>query len=499
MAREPYRFISYDSRDENLVQFYIRTINGAPYINFTYISPRDRRWADIIEANDIIFFIQDNVDVASATIAAPYDSENGFRLSETPLPALNEGNYYGLDYSRDRPEEDRDVPVENRGWSPLYGIQYLNFDDPGYSVTNTPTPHFAFRLVDWTSGRGTKPQLGYLGITGIVADVANAAILTLPPGPTGGRGLPGTDGADGTRWTEGITLSNGNVVGDMHLFPEAVASGLTNYFQANGTTAKADAAAGEVARWDGTKWRFVMVLSTGGLGGIFVDMHDGLRDATADDYGKVGIGPDGKLYRVKRTANPGHDAAGVFRAYTHRLYRGVAHNRPSNPQSGETYYNIRIHQWYVFFVNQVVGTIDAQPITAIQALGANTEWIGEVDDVYQARHAIQDFDNTKAYYAVYGETLYVLDNSTYTAATTETTYTYRWIEILPDDVVTAAELEATVMDKLLPTYPPAGSRNDKIAKFDGDTLGWEYDGKGLTPQEEAQFDSLVAKTADLLH
>ena len=76
--------------------------------------------------------------------------------------------------------------------------------------------------------------------------------------------------------------------------------------------------------------------------------------------------------------------------------------------------------------------------------------IGEVDDVYQARHAIQDFDNTKAYYAVYGEVLYVLNNSTYTAATTETTYTYQWIEILPDDVVTTAELEATVMDKLLP-------------------------------------------------
>ena len=150
------------------------------------------------------------------------------------------------------------------------------------------------------------------------------------------------------------------------------------------------------------------------------------------------------------------------------------------------------------FVNQVVGTIDAQPITPVQALGANTVWLGEVDDVYQARHAIQDFDNTKAYYAVYGETLYVLNNSTYTAATTETTYAYRWIEILPDDVVTTAELEATVMDKLLPTYPAAGSRNDKIAKFDGDTLGWEYDGKGLTPQEEAQFDSLVAKTADLL-
>ena len=137
---------------------------------------------------------------------------------------MNEGNYYGIDYSRDRPEEDRDVPVENRGWSPLYGIQYLNFDDPGYSVSNTPTMHFAFRLVDWTSGRGTKPQLGYLGVNGIVADVANAAIMTLPQGPRG----------ESTKWTQGTAFPTSNRVnGDMHLFTVGV-SGLTDYYEADG-------------------------------------------------------------------------------------------------------------------------------------------------------------------------------------------------------------------------------------------------------------------------
>ena len=439
-SREPYRFISYDSRDEHLVQFYVREINNAPYINFTYISPHDKRWADIIEANDTIFFLQDNVDVASALIAAPYDSENGFRLAEMPSPALVEGNYYGIDYSRDRPEEDRDVPVENRGWSPLFGIQYVTFDNPGYSLSNTPTTQFCFKLVDWSSGRGTKPQLGFLGINGIVGDVDNAAVLTLPPGPKGDQGEPGS------KWTEGNAFPASPNQNDFHLFNAAVASGLPNYFAADTTTAKADAVSGEVARWNGSKWIFVMVLSTEGFGSndIFVDMHDGLRDATVEDYGKVGIGPDGKLYRVKRTATPGHDAAGTFNAYTHAQYRGVAHNRPSNPQVDEIYYNSRVHQWYLFFLNQVVSTIDAQPITAIQALGANTVWLGEVDDVYQARHAIHDFDNTKAYYAVYGETLYVLNNSTYSAATTGVTYTYRWVEAIPDDVVTLDELTAAL-------------------------------------------------------
>ena len=336
------------------------------------------------------------------------------------------------------PPDRTPTPVENRGWSPLYAIDYLTFDGTTYSVVNTRQPLFAFRLADWTSGQGVKPQLGYLGINGLVGDVNDAAILQLPDGVTGTRG---------TIWTQETTLpTSGQVTGDMNLFPTAVASGLVNYFAADGTTAKASAEAGEVARWDGSKWRFVMVISVGGLAdsGLFVDMHDGLRDATEDDYGKVGIGPDGKLYRVKRTASPGHDAAGTFTAYTHAQYRGVAHNRPSNPQENEIYYNIRVHQWYLFFRNRVVATIDAQPITPVQALGANTIWLGEVDDVYQARHAIQDFDNTKAYYAVWGETLYVLDNSTYTAATTGTTYTYQWVESFPDDIITLDELTAAL-------------------------------------------------------
>lgn len=255
MAREPYRFISYDSRDEHLVQFYLRTINNAPYLQFTYISPRDKRWADIIETNDLIFFTQDNVDVGSAVIAAPYDSTNGFRLAEVPSPALVEGNYYGIDYSRDRPEDDRDIPIENRGWSPLYGLQYLTFDGTTYSLSNTATPIFAFRLVDWTSGRGTKPQTGYLGVNGIVGDVANAAILELPQGPRG----------ESTKWTEGAAFPTENrVSGDMHLFSVA-ATGLTNYYEADGTTAKTTAVAGEAAQWDGTKWVFVMVIGTGGV------------------------------------------------------------------------------------------------------------------------------------------------------------------------------------------------------------------------------------------
>ena len=194
-----------------------------------------------------------------------------------------------------------------------------------------------------------------------------------------------------------------------------------------------------------------------------VDMHEGLRQATAADYGKLGIGPDGILYRVKRTANPGHDADGTFNEYMHAQFRGVAHGRPSNPQAGETYYNIRIHQWYLFFENRVVVSIDAQPITPIQALGANTVWLGEVDDVYQARHAIQNFDNTKRYFAVYNETLYELDNTTYSAATAETTYTYKWIPVAddtPEPIADEDKVDKADLDPIIRITPNIRRRSE---------------------------------------
>ena len=174
-----------------------------------------------------------------------------------------------------------------------------------------------------------------------------------------------------------------------------------------------------------------------------VDMHDGLRQATAADYGKLGLGPDGILYRVNRTANPGHDASGMFNEYTHASFRDVSADSPNLPLDNQIYYNSRRHQFYIFIRQPVTNILVAQPITPVQALGANTEWIGEVDDQYQAVHAIEDFDNTKAYYAVYNDTLYVLDNSTYSAPT-GVTYSYEWVEAIPDDIVTTAELNAAI-------------------------------------------------------
>lgn len=480
MANEYFEFVNQDSKNANLVQFYTHTVNNALYINFTLLNEDNLEWINSIAANNRIGFFQENILRGSSKILAAFDSEHGFRVETAPNPELVLAQYYEVKFDEELPPDQIPTPPENRGWSPIYEIEYLVYDGTNYIVSANPTAIFCFRLSDWQQGIGQKPSTGYMGVNGLVADVNNAAILTLPRGPRG----------ESTKWTSETTLPTADqVTGDMNLFPSAVSSGLVNYYAADGTTAKTDAKAGDVARWDGSKWIFIMSLAVEGfdVSDVFADMHDGLRDATESDYGKVGIGPDGKLYRVKRTADPGHDAAGTFNAYTHAQYRGVAHNRPSNPKSGEIYYNIRVHQWYAFFVNQVVSTIDAQPITPIQALGANTVWLGEVDDVYQARHAIQDFDNTKAYYAVWNETLYVLNNSTYSAATTGTTYSYKWIESLPDDIVTKEEFNSLVMNKLLPDLPASGSRDDKILRFANDVLGWEDMPAGITAEQIARL------------
>ena len=49
---------------------------------------------------------------------------------------------------------------------------------------------------------------------------------------------------------------------------------------------------------------------------------------------------------------------------------------------------------------------------------------------------------------------------------------------LVDGNVTEAKLDSDVQAKLLPTLPAQGSRDNKVPKFNGDTLGWEVDASG---------------------
>ena len=47
---------------------------------------------------------------------------------------------------------------------------------------------------------------------------------------------------------------------------------------------------------------------------------------------------------------------------------------------------------------------------------------------------------------------------------------------------------ATNSTRLLPAFPATGARNDKVPKFDGNTLGWEEDASGIDSDTEARAD-----------
>ena len=256
MANEYFEYINQDRKNSNLVQFYTHTVNNALYLNFTLLNEANLGWINSIAANNRIGFFQDDVLRGSSTILAAFDSEHGFRVKTAPNPELVIGQYYEIKFDEELPPDQIQTPTENRGWSPIYEIEYLTFDDPGYSVSAVPTAIFCFRLADWQSGIGQKPSTGYVGVSGIVADVDNAAVLTLPPGSRG----------ESTKWTSGNAFPASPNQNDMHLF-NAAASSLTGYVAADGSTAKTSAVAGEVAFYNGSAWQFVMVLSTGGMGG----------------------------------------------------------------------------------------------------------------------------------------------------------------------------------------------------------------------------------------
>ena len=58
---------------------------------------------------------------------------------------------------------------------------------------------------------------------------------------------------------------------------------------------------------------------------------------------------------------------------------------------------------------------------------------------------------------------------------------------IPGSIARDTELPSST--QLLPTYPTAGSRNDKVLKFNNDVLGWEADAVGMAGSGEANVQS----------
>ena len=62
-GEQVYRFVEYDQRDTSQVQMYLRVINAATYLNFTYINPIDLEWFESLVEDDLIAFYQDGMSV----------------------------------------------------------------------------------------------------------------------------------------------------------------------------------------------------------------------------------------------------------------------------------------------------------------------------------------------------------------------------------------------------------------------------------------------------
>ena len=101
-------------------------------------------------------------------------------------------------------------------------------------------------------------------------DTDNPATDTASWAPIGGE-----DGEDGVTWTVGSAFAGSPATGDLHLFPEAVASGLT-WVDTDGSSALTAAAAGDFARYNGTQW-----VRQGSLRGPAADAFNGVPRAGA--------------------------------------------------------------------------------------------------------------------------------------------------------------------------------------------------------------------------
>ena len=62
----------------------------------------------------------------------------------------------------------------------------------------------------------------------------------------------------------------------------------------------------------------------------------------------------------------------------------------------------------------------------------------------------------------------------------------------------AGSITAVQQARLLPTLPASGSRDNRIPKFNGDTLGWETDLGGVQITQTA-YDALTTKDANIVY
>lgn len=183
--------------------------------------------------------------------------------------------------------------------------------------------------------------------------------------------------------------------------------------------------------------------------GHILDAHDGLpplpdyattdADTRAEWLRTIAVGTNGHVYTVEVVHLDGSDAAGSWIEYTHVNFLGVRGIPPTNPQSGQYYYDTSHRQWILYQNLPISGlTPERVRFRDIFGSGSNNVWLNTRDSESAALHAITSFDNTKTYYAEFGGRIWYLNNSTYSAPTSPS-YKFKWILT---NKVTNDEIEA---------------------------------------------------------
>ena len=163
-----------------------------------------------------------------------------------------------------------------------------------------------------------------------------------------------------------------------------------------------------------------------------IDARDtGLPTATAENLNDIALEVNDNLSIVEKIPDPSTDGAGTWVEYDSSInanYLGDFGIAPGGT-NGQFFFDRNDRKFYRYVLES--GTVNLYRVNSPDAvLGANSVWLGYFSSEYNALHHIRDFDNTKTYYAFWGNAVRRLTNSSYTAPVWGTTpYLYEWISV----------------------------------------------------------------------
>ena len=180
-----------------------------------------------------------------------------------------------------------------------------------------------------------------------------------------------------------------------------------------------------------------MSFQVGGGGGAHTAQRviDGtlgnIPDADVDQLLKLAPDNRGNVRTLVEIPHHAIARSGTFGVYTHTHYRGPFYYAPFPGTDVRDIYYSTSHKYFARV--KLIGPNNYQwrSTSILDALGSDAKWLGHVANQAKALTNIEDFDNTKSYYAYTStdQNVLLLDNSTYIGGQDEDV-TYEWQNII---------------------------------------------------------------------